>query len=415
MSINGSVKSTKRAIERVFFMKKAGVLLLALGAFVAGAAELIVGGVLKPIADDLGVSIALAGQLITAFSLAFAMGTPFIVALTSRIGRKTLLIYSLAVFALGNLITFLSSELDMILISRAVVGLASGVFTVVAISSAAKLAVPSQVGGAVGTVVLGVSVSMVIGIPLGIALADWWSWRVIFAGLAVLAMSVMLLIVKFFPAVDGDDRIPFARQFAVLKSPALATGFVFSFFFSMSSSTMNSYVTPYLQSIVRLNTAELGYMMLALGVFSVIGSRAGGAWTDRWGAKRLLLGGLGTLAATLALLPSLGAAAIPALAFLLLWMFSMALVIPATQTYFIQQAPDRSNLVLGLNTSILHLGVAAGAGIGGVAAEAAASVRYHPWLASAAAILSLIMAAVSVSRGQATGWAGKKIAAPKTH
>ncbi|MFB9274518.1 MFS transporter [Cohnella cellulosilytica] len=395
-------------------MKNTGILLLAAGAFVAGTAELVVGGVLKPIGDDLGVSIALAGQLITAFSLAFAIGTPIVVALTSRIGRKTLLLYSLAVFALGNLITFFSSDFGIILISRAIVGLASGVFTVVAFSSAAKLTEPSQIGRAVGTVVLGVSVSMVIGIPLGIALADWRSWRIIVAGLALLAAGVLLLIAKYFPSVAGDAPIPFTRQFSVLKSPTLAAGFAFSFFFSTSSSTMNSYVTPYLQNIVRLNTTELGYMMLALGAFSVIGSRAGGAWTDRWGTKRLLLGGLGALAATLALLPPLGGAAVPALAVLLLWMFSMALVIPATQTYFIRQAPDRSNLVLGLNTSILHLGVAAGAGIGGFAAEAAASVRYHPWLASAAAVLSLIMAAVSMNRGQAIERTGKNIATSKS-
>ncbi|WP_372633194.1 MFS transporter [Cohnella sp.] len=263
-------------------MKNTGVLLLTLGAFVAGTAELVVGGVLRPIADDLGVSIALAGQLITAFSLAFALGTPIVVALTSRAGCKTMLIYSLAVFALGNLISFLSQDFGMILFSRAVVGLAVGVFTVVAFGAAAKLVAPAQVGKAVGTIALGVSVSMVIGIPLV------------------------------------------------------------------------------------------------------------------------------SLAATLALLPALGGAAIPALAVLLLWMFSMALVIPAIQTYFIQQAPDRSNLVIGLNTSILHLGVAAGAGIGGLAAEAAASVQYHPWMASVAAVLSLIMAVVSVSRSQAAERVGKR-------
>jgi len=392
----------------VLSIKNIGVLLLAIGAFVAGTAELVVGGVLRPIADDLGVSIAMAGQLITAFSLAFAIGTPIVVALTSRVGRKTLLIYSLAVFALGNLISFASRDLGMILFSRAVVGLAAGVFTVVAFGAAAKLVAPAQVGRAVGTIALGVSVSMVIGIPLGIALTEWSSWRVIVAGLALLAIVALLFIAKLFPAVAGDAPVPFLRQFAVLKSPVLATGFVFSFFFSTSSSTMNSYVTPYLQSVVRLNTTELGYMMLALGVLSVIGSRAGGAWTDRWGTKRLLFGGLVSLAATLALLPAFGGAAIPALAVLLLWMFSMALVIPAIQTYFIQQAPDRSNLVIGLNTSILHLGVAAGAGIGGLAAEAASSVQYHPWMASAAAVLSLIMAVVSVSRSQAAERIGKR-------
>jgi DHA1 family putative efflux transporter-like MFS transporter len=73
---------------------------------------------------------------------------------------------------------------------------------------------------------------------------------------------------------------------------------------------------------------------------------------------------------------------------------------PAVQTYFIQQAPQSSNLILSLNTSVIHLGLAAGAGAGGVMVNAASTVRYNPWLAGAVVALGLAAALVSFSVGR---------------
>lgn len=379
-------------------MNKWSVFLLALGAFVVGTAELIVGGILKPMADDLHISIALAGQLITAFSLAFAIGAPIVVALTARIERKKILIGSVAAFAIGSLITCISSDFTSLILSRLIVGVSAGVFTVVALSSVAKLVPAQQIGRAVGTIALGISCSMVLGVPIGIAVTEWMNWQISFAGLAVLALLVMAVLILLLPQIEGDDKVPFKRQFAVLRNPAILTGLIFSFFFSTSSSAMFSYVTPFLESILHMKPAYIGSMMLILGVFSVIGSRLGGIWSDKWGTARMIYTGLVLLTSSLALLPVFASSLIVGVVLIVIWIFSMAMTIPAIQTYFIQQAPQSSNLVLGINTSFLHLGVAVGAGVGGIIVESTSTVLYNPWVASGAAALSLAMALISVSR-----------------
>ncbi|WP_239614594.1 MFS transporter [Cohnella mopanensis] len=383
-------------------MKKRSVFLLALGAFVVGTSELIVGGILKPIADDLQISIALAGQLVTVFSLAFAIGAPVVVAITARMERKKLLIGSLALFIVGCLASYGSSEYSQLMLSRVIVGVSAGVFTIIAFSSVAKLVPPDQIGRAVGTVVLGVSCSMVLGVPLGIAVTKWMNWQVVFAALAIAALIVMLLMLRFLSEIEGDVQIPFKQQFTVLRNPVIVTGLLFSFFFSTSSSAMNSYVTPFMESILHLNVTEIGYMMLVIGIFSVIGSRMGGIWADKWGTVRMMSGGMAILAISLALLPLFVAYVAVGLSLIVVWIFAMSMTIPAIQTYFIQQAPQSSNLVLGLNTSVLHLGVAAGAGIGGLAVDATSTVLNNPWVASGAAAISLVMAIVSASRRRET-------------
>lgn len=70
---------------------------------------------------------------------------------------------------------------------------------------------------------------------------------------------------------------------------------------------------------------------------------------------------------------------------------------PGVQAYFIQQAPQSANLVLGLNISIIHLGLALGAGAGGMIVNTASTVVYHPMIASFTYALGLAMAVVSFS------------------
>ncbi|MCZ8516997.1 MFS transporter [Paenibacillus filicis] len=98
------------------------IYVLALGVFLTATSELVISGILHVIAKDLNISIALAGQLITAYSLAFSMGTPIMVSLTSHIGRRKVLVGSLAVFILGCLASFGSSNISILMVSRMILG-----------------------------------------------------------------------------------------------------------------------------------------------------------------------------------------------------------------------------------------------------------------------------------------------------
>ena len=124
----------------------------------------------------------------------------------------------------------------------------------------------------------------------------------------------------------------------------------------------------------------------------------GGEWVDKWGAPRILISGLAAAAITLGLLPLVSTPLPAPLLILFVWMFSMAVTIPSIQTFIIQQAPGSANLVLSFNTSVLHLGVAAGAGIGGVIVETTSTVAHQPLVAGLSAALSLITVLLAVRR-----------------
>lgn len=378
-------------------MNRTLIYLLTLGVFLTATSELVVAGILNVIAADMKISVALAGQLITAYSLAFAIGTPVLIALTSRIGRKKVLIAALSVFILGCLVSFGSSNYTMLLVSRMILGMSEGVYLVVTFSSVSKLVPAEKIGGALGTVILGFSSAMVLGVPIGIAITNWFSWQVIFITLAIVCLFILFGMIYLLPEIEGDAPVSFKQQFLVLASPAILAGLFITFFREAGNSVMYTYLTPFLETILHMKTSDIAITMLVFGTFGAIGSRIGGYVVDKWGTVRMISYGLAAHVVVLVLLPLVSASLAAGIAMITLCIFAMFVLAPALQTYFIQQAPQSSNLVLSLNTSIIHLGLATGAGLGGAVLTSTSTVLYNPWVAGVAMMLGFMTAIVSFS------------------
>lgn len=376
------------------------IYLLALGVFLTATSELIVTGVVRAVAEDLNVSLAMAGQMVTVYSLAFAIGTPIIVSLTARAGRKKLLIGALLGFVAGSLILFASRDIALALAARAVLGVSSGVYMVVAFGAASRLTPPERLGRAIGTIVLGFSLAMVLGVPLGILITDWWNWRAIFLLLALLGLPVAWTVAKLVPEAAGDAPASFGRQLKIIGSVVIVSGLLFTLMKETGNSALFTFLLPFMEDELGIHARYASFVMLALGLFGALGSRLGGYGVDRWGAGRVMTATTTVHLAVVTLLPLLPNAPAPGLALLAIMALSMFATGPAVQSYVVQHAPDSANLTLSLNTSIVHLGLAAGAGGGGLLLESAGTLRFHPWMAGMALALALAAAFVSFSAGR---------------
>lgn len=381
-------------------MKPFTIYLLALGVFLTATSELIVSGILYAIADDLHISLALAGQLITAYSLAFAIGTPFLVSLTSRINRKKLLLGSLLLFIVGSLASYASSHVWLLMGSRIILGISSGVYLVAAMGTAAKLVPPDKLGRAIGTIVLGFSSAMVLGVPLGITITNMLNWQSIFLLLALLTLLVAFVLAKLLPDVEGDAAVPFHQQFKVLGSIVILSALFLTFFRESGNSVLFTYITPFIQDIFHIKPSSISLMMLVFGLFGAIGSKLGGYAIDRFGPSRVIT--LSTLIhiGVFALLPLLSGKSLIGLMLISIMVLSMFAAGPAVQSYFIQRAPGSSNLILSLNTSVVHFGLAAGAGAGGFMLNTTSTLQYHPWLGGVVLALGLAAGLISFAAGK---------------
>lgn len=181
------------AIEGLIFMNWR-VFILAATTFAVGLVELIVGGILPNIADDLNVSLATAGQLITIFALVYAISAPVLLSITAKVERKRLYLLALLVFTLGNIMTFFSATFLTVMIARIITAMSTALVIVLSLTITTKIVEPRHRAKALGLIFIGVSSSLVIGVPMGIFITEAFGWRTVFLGIGLLSTVSMILI-----------------------------------------------------------------------------------------------------------------------------------------------------------------------------------------------------------------------------
>jgi DHA1 family putative efflux transporter-like MFS transporter len=370
------------------------IYMLAIVTFLVGTSEFIVAGILDKVANDTGVSVSSAGQLITVFSLTYAFGTPILMAITARMERRKLLLYALGVFVVGNAVAFMLSGYEFLIVSRVILALSTGVFVVTALTVASKLAAPGKQGSAIATLVMGFSTSLIIGVPLGRIIASAYDWKLIFGGIGVLGVVALFIILFTIPQSDGEESVPLRNQLALLKQPKIAIALAVTFFWIGGYSIAYTYISPFLLTVTGMSEKGVSIGLLAFGISSLIGSKFGGYSTDRWGTASTLTGGMGFHVVALVLL-SLFAHS-PGIVFplLMLWAFTAWSSGPTQQYHLITLAPGATGIMLSLNSSVLQLGMAAGAGVGGVVVEKA-SLSSISWIGAAGVLIAVVTVAAS--------------------
>ncbi|MDF2960633.1 MAG: transporter [Paenibacillus sp.] len=371
------------------------IYMLAVVSFLVGTSEFIIAGILDKVAGDIGVSVSAAGQLITVFSLAYAFGTPILMAVTARLERRKLLLYSLGVFVLGNAVAVILPGFEFLIGSRIILALSTGVFVVTALTVASKLAPPEKQGSAIATLVMGFSTSLIVGVPLGRVVASVYDWKTIFGGIGVLGLLAILVISFVIPRTDGEEPVPLRKQLALLKEPRIAVALTVTFFWIAGYSIAYTYISPFLLTVTGMSEKGVSAGLFAFGIASLIGSKVGGFSTDKWGVRRTLIGGM--LLHALALILLSLAAQSPAVVFplLMLWSFSAWSSGPTQQYHLMTLAPEASGIMLSLNTSVLQLAMAAGAGIGGIIVEQS-SLTSISWIGAAGVAVAAGTAAASL-------------------
>lgn len=342
------------------------VYLLALISFLVGTSNYIISGVLDRIAETMGTSVAAAGQLITVYSLAYAVGTPILMALTAKMDRRKLLLYSLGLFIIANLLTFILSGFGLFIAARIITALGAGVVTVNALSIAAKIAPPGKQASAIANVTMGITASLIIGVPLGRMVASAFGWKAVFLAIAIVGVIAMLVISAVFPRLQGDKPVPLIKQFALLKKPQVLVALAITFFWLGGYSLAYTYISPFLLEVTHLNESLISAALFVFGIASLIGSKVGGYSADKRGIIFTLVSGMVLHVISLILLSLVGQSIIAVFAILILWSFAAWSSAPAQQFNLVSLVPESSGVMLSLNSSMMQLAMAVGAGIGGL-------------------------------------------------
>lgn len=373
------------------------VFILAASSVTVGLVELIAGGILPVIAKDLHVAIEAAGQLITVFALVYAISGPVLLSLTANIERKKLYLAALTVFFLGNVMTYFSPTFPFIMIARIITAMSAALVIVLSLTIAARIVDPIHRAKALGVIYMGISSSLVLGVPIGIMITDAFGWRSVFLGIAVLSIISMILIYTFLEEIPAEKILPLSVQIKSLGNLKIIGAHLAMMFMLAGHYTVYAYFTPFLETTLHLNQHWISICYFLFGLAAVCGGALGGTLADWIGSPKSMLIVISSFAIILFALPYSTFSFSAFLVVMMVWAALSWALAPPIQNYLINTDPESAYIHQSLNNSALQIGIAAGSGIGGAVLGYTGSVVSTASIGSGVVIIALICAIFSLS------------------
>lgn len=375
---------------------------LAMGGFAIGTTEFMTMGLLKEIAKGIHQDIPTTGHIISAYALGVVVGAPLIVSLGAHLPKRELAIGLILALGIGNAITAMASGYWPVMVARFVAGLPHGAYFGVASLVAASLVAPEFRGRAVSSVMLGLSVATVVGVPASTLLGQSLGWRSAYWVVLGIAAMTALAIWIYVPHSPGNHEASVRKELSALKRPqvlfAVSTGMIgFGGIFAMYS-----YIAPIVTDVTNMSRFFINVFLLVFGVGSVLGTWLAGRLAD-WNVQRAVVGGFITMAVVLALFFFAAPYVVPALLLVFLVGALGSVIAINLQIRLMHAAGDAQMLGAALNHSALNIANGLGALLGSVVIEAGYGYRSPSVVGAAMALAGLAIFGVGIlfqKRGQ---------------
>ncbi|GEU18523.1 MFS transporter [Staphylococcus haemolyticus] len=342
--------------------------------FIVGMVEMMVAGIMNLMSDDLGVSEAIIGQLVTLYALTFAICGPILVKLTNRYPARPVLLWTLVIFVVGNGIIAVAPNFTILVIGRILSSAAASLIIVKVLALTAMLTIPKNRGKMIGVVYTGFSGANVFGVPIGTMIGDWIGWRFTFVFIIVISLIAGLLMLKYLPTttelnqanrmynnVSDDNQVTshIVRPVEIIKFLAITLVILIA----------NSVTFVFINPLILENGHSMGYVSLALlvnGVAGVVGTSMGGVLADKLTSKRWLIIAFSVFIVVMLAINLILSTTVLLLVGLFIWNIVQWSTNPAIQSGIIEHVEGDTSQVMSWNMSCLNAGIGLGGIIGGL-------------------------------------------------
>lgn len=345
------------------------LLALAISAFAIGSTEFISVGLLPLISSAMNINITTAGLTVSLYALGVTIGAPLLTIMTSKIGRKKLLILIMSIFIVGNIISATAPVFSILIVGRIIAALSHGLFMSIASLIAAEVVSPDKRASAIAIMFTGLTVATITGVPLGTYIGQIAGWRASFVFLTIMGLIALVLNQILVPNTLKDgEQITFGDMKKVLATSKILLLFVITALGYGGTFVVYTYISPLLNLNLDFTENQIVVILILYGIMVAIGNTIGGKFANKNPLKALIaMFALLTLS-ILSIGFVLHTHIIGLIAILIMGLFAF-MNVPGLQLLAVElgekYVPTAITMVSALNIAAFNIGILIGSELGG--------------------------------------------------
>ncbi|WP_297083688.1 MFS transporter [uncultured Demequina sp.] len=361
--------------------------------FVIGISQNGAAGVVQDQVKDLDTTVDVLGFTMVAYSLGVVVGAPLLMVGLGRMGRRPLLIWMAATFLVATVATVVAPTVEALMAIRFVAGLPHGALLGVASFVAMTVLGRERRGKAVSIIMLGLTTSLIVGVPFVQWLSNAAGWRAAYGVIAMIAAVALVGVWAFTPDVPGSEHASPRSELRALRGRPLWTAIIAITIGFAGLGAVFSYIVPLLEVTNGYSADQVTWILVIWGLAMTLGAYAGGRLTDRshLGAGRL---GLALSAVALLGIGLVGDVPLFTVALLFLLGSSIQVFSQASQVHLMDVMHGSPSLGSALAHAALNAATAVGTGLGALVIAAGWGYQAPAWVALVLAAVAMVLITV---------------------
>ncbi|MDY0640941.1 sugar transporter [Pasteurella multocida] len=341
----------------------ARVITFALAGFVFNTTEFIPVALLSDIAQSFAMPVSQTGLIITVYAWVVSlMSLPFML-LTAKAERRGLLIKLLVLFILSHLLSVIAWDFWVLVLARIGVALTHSIFWAITASLVIRVAPKDKKSQAIGLLAIGCSLAMILGLPLGRLIGQFFGWRATFAIIALIAIGILCLFYQLLPHLPSKNAGSLNSLPRLFKRPLLLGLYALTMIIISAHFTAYSYIEPFMLNISTMSHSMATFVLFVFGLSGITASLLFNRYYNA-GPIRFILFSMGLLTATLLLLFIASQQTWTMFLLTFFWGIGIAGIGLRLQIRVLHLAPDATDVAMAIYSGIYNIGIGAGALLG---------------------------------------------------
>jgi predicted MFS family arabinose efflux permease len=376
------------------------LLALAISAFAIGTTEFISVGLLPLIANDLEIPVTTAGLTVSLYALGITLGAPILTSLTSSMSRKSLLLWIMVIFIIGNGLAASATSIGVLLVARVISALSHGIFMSIGSTIAADLVPENKRASAISIMFTGLTVATVTGVPFGTFIGQQFGWRMAFILIIVVGLIALIANSILVPSTLRKGTVStFRDQIKLVTNGRLLLVFIITALGYGGTFVVFTYLSPILQEITGFKDGSVAVILLGYGIAIAIGNMIGGKAANKNPIKALFYMFIAQALILFILLFTAPFKIAGLITIFLMGLFAF-MNVPGLQVYVVMLAeryvPNAVDVASALNIAAFNAGIAIGAFLGGFITDSIGLI-HTTWIGALMVLGAVIL----------TGWSRK--------